>query len=112
MDEVNRTVNTLTEVSEEDIYVRTIPAAGTEVIDELTGGDPGSPARQLKNFVPPGMETISEPVISKFISKLQIHFNHSAEVIVGDQAIISLLNSKLETYQKIIQEYGVQWETS
>ena len=41
------------------------------------------------------MKTISDIVISRFITKLQVHFNHSAEVIVGDQAIIYLLNSNI-----------------
>ena len=63
MDEVNRTANNSTEVVEEDAYVRTITTAGTEVIDELTVADPGSTAKRLKIFVPPDMETISDPVI-------------------------------------------------
>ena len=41
------------------------------------------------------MDTISDPVISTFITKLQVHSNHSEEVIVGAQASISLLNSKI-----------------
>ena len=41
------------------------------------------------------METISDPIISRFITKLQVHLNHSADVIVGDQVSISLLNSKI-----------------
>ena len=31
----------------------------------------------------------------KVFSKLQLHLNHSAEVIVADQAIIFLINSKM-----------------
>ena len=95
MDKVNRTKNTSTEGVEENDYVGTIPTSGMEVIGELTGGDPGSPAKRLKNYVPPYMMTISDPVISSFITKLQVHLNHSAEVIVGAQAIIFLLNSKI-----------------
>ena len=41
------------------------------------------------------METISDHVISRFIIKLQIHYNHIAEVIVGDQASISFLDSNI-----------------
>ena len=37
MDEVNRSANTSMEVIEEAAFVGTIPTAGTEVIDELTG---------------------------------------------------------------------------
>ena len=95
MDEVNCTANTSTEVVEEAAYIGTIPTSGTEVIDKLTRGDPGSPVKRIKTFVPPGMETISDPVIAKFISRLQIHLNHSEEVIVGAQASISLLNRKI-----------------
>ena len=51
------------------------------------------------------METISDPVISSFITKLQVNLNHSVEVIVGDQESISFLNSKIgdvqEDYTKI-----------
>ena len=95
MDEVKRTVNTSTEGVEEAVYVRTIPTAGTEVIDNLTNGYPGSTEKRLKFFVPTGIETISDTLIDKFISKLQVHLNHSAEVIVGAQASISLRNSKI-----------------
>ena len=91
MDEVNRTKNNSTEEVEEDSYVRTIPTVGTEVTEKLTSGDPGYPDKRLKTFVPPDMETISDPLIERFITKLQVHLNHSAEVIAGDQAIISLL---------------------
>ena len=63
MDEVNCTINNLAEGVEEAAYVGTIPTAGIEVIDELTGGDPGSPAKRLKNFVPPVIESISDPVM-------------------------------------------------
>ena len=45
--------------------------------------------------MPPDMDTISDPVISRFITKLQVHFNLSAEVIFGDQASISLLDSNI-----------------
>ena len=72
-----------------------IPTSGTEVIEELTGAEPVSPAKRMKNFVPPDMETISYPVISRFITNLQVNLNHSAEVIVGDQASILFLNSKI-----------------
>ena len=58
---------------EEATYIGTIPTAGTEVIDELTSGYPGSPENRLKTFVPPGIETISYPVMEIFISKLQVH---------------------------------------
>ena len=53
MEEVNRTTNTLTERVEKVAYVGTISTAITEVIDELTGGDPGYPDKRLKTFVPP-----------------------------------------------------------
>ena len=70
MDEVNRTANTSTEGFEEAAYSGTTPTAGTEVIDKLTGGEPGSPEKRLKTFVPPRIETISDPVMEHFISKL------------------------------------------
>ena len=95
MDEVNRNAKTSTSGVEEAAYSGNIAISGTEVIDEFNSGEPGSAAKRLKTFFPPGMETISDPVIANFISKLQAHLNHSAEVIVGDQAIISLLNSKI-----------------
>ena len=76
MKEVKRTVNNSTEGFEEAAYVRMIPIAGTEVIYDLTGADPGSPAKRLKTFVPPDMETISDPLISRFINKLQVHGYH------------------------------------
>ena len=95
MDELNCTANTSTEGVEEAAYVGKIPTAGMEVIDELTGGDPGSPDKRLKTFVPPGIETISYPVISKFIYKIQVNMNHSADIIVGAHDIISLLNSNI-----------------
>ena len=41
------------------------------------------------------METVSDSVIVNVTSELQVHLNHSAEVIVGAQASISLLNSKI-----------------
>ena len=44
MEEVNRTANTSTEGVEEAAYVRMIPTAGMEVVDDLTGADPFSPA--------------------------------------------------------------------
>ena len=88
MDEVNHTVNTSTERFEEDAYVGTIYTAVPVVIVELNGADPGSTDRRLKSFVPPYMETILDPVISRFIAKLQVHLNHSEEVIVGSQASI------------------------
>ena len=49
----------------------------------------------MKTFVPPGMETISDLLIARCITKLQVHLNHSADVIIGAQASISLLNSKI-----------------
>ena len=58
MDEVNRTANTSTEGVEEAAQIRTTPTSGTDFIDELTGREPGSPAKRLKTFLPPGMETI------------------------------------------------------
>ena len=88
IEEVNHTVNTSTEGVEEAAYSGTTPKSGTGVMDKLTGAYPGSPAKRLKTFVPPDMETISDPVISKFITKLQVHLNHSAEVIVGAQACV------------------------
>ena len=100
MDEVNCTANTSTEVVEEAAYIGTIPTSGTEVIYELTRGDPGSPVKQIKTFVPPGMETISDPVMANFISRLQIHLNHSAEVTVGAPASISFLTSKIGDVQE------------
>ena len=100
MDEVNRTANNSTEGIEEAAYVRTIPTSGTEVIDELTVRDRGYPSKQLKTIVPPGMETISDPVMANFISRLQIHLNHSAEVTVGAPASISLLTSKIGDVQE------------
>ena len=72
-----------------------IPTSGTKVIEELTGADPVSTAKRLEILVTPDMETISDPVLSRFITKLQVHFIYSAEVIVGDQASISLLNSNI-----------------
>ena len=95
MDEVNRNANTSTEVVEDSAYFSTIYTAGTEVIDELTVSESGSPAKRLKTFVPPDMKTISDPLISRFIAKLQVHLNHSTEVIFGVQASISLMNSKI-----------------
>ena len=70
----------------------------------MTGADPGSTTKRLKTFVPPDMETISDPVISRFIAKLQVHLNHSAEVIFRDQASISLLNSNIGD----IPEYRIE----
>ena len=87
--EVNRTTNTSTEGVEEASYVRAIPTEGIDFKDELTGADPCYPDKRLKTFVPLDMETISDPVISRFITNLQVHLNHSAEVIVGYQARIS-----------------------
>ena len=95
MDEVNRIADTSTEGIEEADYARKIYTSGTEVIDKLTGADPGSPAKRLKTFVPLDMETISDPVISRFIAKLQVHLNSSTEVICGAQASISLLNRNI-----------------
>ena len=71
------------------------PTSRTEVIYVLNSADTCSPAKWLKTFVPPDLETISDPVISRFITNLQVHLNHSSEVIVGDQASIYLLNSKI-----------------
>ena len=95
MEELNRTTNSSTGWFEEAAYVRTIPTAGTEVIDKLTGADPGYPYKPLKIFVPPNMETLSDTVISRFITKLQVHLNHSTELIVGAQSIISFLNRNI-----------------
>ena len=58
MEEVNSTANTSTGGVEEAAYFGTIPTSGTEFIDELTGADPCSPAKRLKTFVPPDMETV------------------------------------------------------
>ena len=49
----------------------------------MTGGDPGYPAKRMKTFMSPDMETILDPVIEMFITKIHVHFNHSAEVIFG-----------------------------
>ena len=68
MNKVNHTANNSTEVVEEAAYGRTISTSGTEVIDQLTGADLGSPCKRLKIFVPPDMETILDPVISRFIA--------------------------------------------
>ena len=95
MDGVNLTANASMEGVEEAAYVGKIATAGMEVIDNLTGWDLGSPAKRLKTFVPKCIETISDPVMEKFISKLQVYLNHSAEVIVGAQASISVLNRKI-----------------
>ena len=72
MEKVNRTKNNSTEIVEEAAYVGTITTSGMKVIDELTVGDPGSPDKQLKTFLPPDMETISDLVISRFIPKLHV----------------------------------------
>ena len=45
--------------------------------------------------MPPSLETISDPVMANFVSKQQVHLNHSAEVFVGYLAIVSLINSKM-----------------
>ena len=95
MDEVNRATDTSKYGVGEATYVGTIPTAGTKVIDELTGGELGSTAKRLKIFAAPGIEIISDPVMAKFISKIQAHLNHIAQIIVGDQASISVLNSKI-----------------
>ena len=42
MEKVNHTKTTSTEGVEEDTYIGTIPTAGTEVIDNMTGGYPSS----------------------------------------------------------------------
>ena len=86
MREVNSTAKFLTEGVEDAAYVSNIPTAGTEVIAELTGGDSGSTAKRMKKILPPDMETISDPVISRYTTKLQLHLNNSSEVIVRDQA--------------------------
>ena len=95
MNKVNHTANNSTEVVEEAAYGRTISTSGTEVIDQLTGADLGSPCKRLKIFVPPDMETISDSVISRFITKIQVHVNNSAKVTVGSQSSIYFLNSKI-----------------
>ena len=95
MDKVKLTANTSIEGFEEAASVGTIPTAVTYDMEKLTGLDPGSPEKRLKTFLPPGIETISDPVMEKYISKIQVHMNHSTEVIVRVQAIISLLNSKI-----------------
>ena len=61
----------------------------------MTSADPGFLDKRMKTFVTSDMETISDPVISRFITKLQVHLNHSAEFIVDAQASISLLNSNI-----------------
>ena len=70
MDGVNLTANASMEGFEEASYVGKIATAGMEVIENLTGWDLGSPAKRLKTFLPPGIETISDPVMEHFISKL------------------------------------------
>ena len=45
--------------------------------------------------MPTGIETISDPGMENFICKLQVHLKHSAEVIVGAQAGIYLLNIEM-----------------
>ena len=45
--------------------------------------------------MPPPTDTISDILIAKFFSKLQVHLSNSAEVIVGDQEKMYLLNSKM-----------------
>ena len=92
---VTRTANASMEGVDETAYVGTILTAGMEVIENMNGEDPGNPSKRLKTFVPKCIENISDPVIANFISKLQLHLNHSAEVIVGAQASISLLNRKI-----------------
>ena len=52
-------------------------------------------SEETQNNLPPFIQTIADPVMADFISKLQLHLTHSAEVIVGDQVSISLLNSKM-----------------
>ena len=95
MDKVNLITNTSKEGVAEAAYVSTIPTAGIEVIDNLIGGDPGSPAKRLKTFVPPGIEIFSYPVMEKYISKIKVHLNYRAEVIIRAQGIIFLLNSNM-----------------
>ena len=95
IEEVNHTANTSMEGVEEAVYGKTIPTAGTEFIDKLTGAYPCSPDKRLKTFVHSDMETISDPVISRFINKLHVYLNDSSEVIVAAQESISLLNSKI-----------------
>ena len=79
---------------------------GTEVIYELTGREPGSPAKWLKNSFTPGIETISDPVIVNFISKLHVHMNQITEVIVGSQVSIYLLNIKIGY---VPEDYSTIW---
>ena len=50
MEEVNRTANTSTEGVEEADYIGKIPTAGTDVMDELTGAEPGSTDKRQKNL--------------------------------------------------------------
>ena len=73
---------------------------GIELMDELVCGDQGSSAKILKTFAPPEIENISDPVMENFVSTLQLHLTHSAEVIFGPQVSISLLNSKMVDMQK------------
>ena len=46
--------------------------------------------------MPTGSETIADPVMEKFVSNLQVHLNHSAEVIVWSQDSIFLIENKME----------------
>ena len=55
---MNHTAKTSTEGVEESAYSRTIPAAGTEVIDNLTVEDPGSPS----NCLPQRVELYSDGI--------------------------------------------------
>ena len=64
-------------------------------MNEMSCGDPGSPEKRLKNFVPSEIETIADPVMERFVSTLQSYLAHSAEVIVEYQASIYFLNSNI-----------------
>ena len=44
--------------------------------------------------------------MTDFISKLQLHLIHSAEVVVGDQVSISLLNSKMGDF---LEDHTTIW---
>ena len=52
-------------------------------------------SEETQNNLPPFIQTIADPVMADFISKLQLNLTHSAEVIVGSQAGIYVLNSNM-----------------
>ena len=61
----------------------------------MTGAYPGSPAKRLKTFVPPDIETISDPVISRFITKLD---NLDLDSLMKEAREAHLLTANIKTY--------------